>query len=304
MMLSIRHTQGGMSLIEVSISLVIAAVLLTGLGKFSAQVTGATEISNEAVTLKRDAQFALGRMVRNVGATHKLLIPTRDNPNTVTHPLNGSAVFDESLREQTVPAAPGFEFQSAVLAVALPEAIDFNKDDRADADNDKDGALDEDAGADWSDDNAPGLIGIDDDGDGTVDEGANADDDEDGQVDEDPINQLDDDGDGRIDEDFPADMDGSGGNDDDADSDTDEDGFDPIVYFLSDSQLIERYPNALTSDGLDFSEAVIAENVTALSFRRTSVSGAPYETVTIKLSLSMADTSHQEQVTVRVGGAR
>ena len=57
-------------------------------------------------------------------------------------------------------------------------------------DNDGDGNIDEDMWADLNMDWASGVKGMDDDGDGTVDEGHQNDDDEDGQQDEDPLNEV------------------------------------------------------------------------------------------------------------------
>ena len=73
-----------------------------------------------------------------------------------------------------------------------------------------------------------GIPGLDDDGDGLVDEGIGAgDDDEDGVSDEEILNGLDDDGDGNIDEDLDADHNKDGkpgisGMDDDGDGTVDE----------------------------------------------------------------------------------
>ena len=62
-----------------------------------------------------------------------------------------------------------------------------------------------------NDDGAPGIAGVDDDGDGSIDEGDVADDDEDGQ--------------------------------------SDEDWYDPVVFYLSGSAVIERraYPGTKTA---------------------------------------------------------
>ena len=99
-------------------------------------------------------------------------------------------------------------------------------------------SINEDLPADMNGDNKNGLAGIDDDGDGSVDEGGgDEDDDEDGQVNEDWLDGIDNDGDGNIDEDCGGDMNNDGaagikGVDDDADGwldmsssgDDDEDG--------------------------------------------------------------------------------
>jgi prepilin-type N-terminal cleavage/methylation domain-containing protein len=112
--------------------------------------------------------------------------------------------------------------------------------------------IDEDTGAEMSRDDVPGIVGVDDDGDGLVDENPveHGDDDEDGASEEDPINGSDDDGDGNVDEDALHDSNndnasGIAGMDDngdgqvdngDTDFDDDEDGLrnedslDPVVY--------------------------------------------------------------------------
>lgn len=101
-------------------------------------------------------------------------------------------------------------------------------------------------------DGRPGVRGLDDDGDGSVDEGGSfndEDDDEDSLEDEDPLDGVDNDGDGNVDEDLGGDATGDGaagirGMDDDGDGqvdegsvyDDDEDGvlgetgFIPVVY--------------------------------------------------------------------------
>jgi len=96
--------------------------------------------------------------------------------------------------------------------------------------------IDEDVGGDSNDDGMHGIVGIDDDGDGDIDEWPGwwngADDDEDGfhedTVNEDPVDGTDDDNDGNIDEDVPPDMNedtkpGIAGMDDDGDTLVDED---------------------------------------------------------------------------------
>ena len=110
--------------------------------------------------------------------------------------------------------------------------------------------IDEDTAWDMDEDGDHGIDGIDDDGDGFIDEGfGDANDDEDLSEDEDPLDGIDNDGDGNIDEDPTADTNGDGfpgikGIDDDGDgvvdegsyADDDEDGsfaeggLFPVVY--------------------------------------------------------------------------
>lgn len=301
---AVARAQYGLSLIEASVSLLVAALLLTGLGSFSNQVLNSSSVNDNQNQYSADAQFALSRMAESVAGTDALLIPMPDNPMTITHPLDSSVPFLENVREQAVTGGGLPVFGTAVLAMTLPASIDFDEDDTADIDNDEDDRRDEDPGADLSADGAPGLVGIDDDGDGQIDEGANDDDDEDGQVSEDPINGLDDDGDGRIDEDPGADANGSGSNDDDNDGSVNEDYLDPLVYFVSGDQLIERYPDALNGSGTNYSESVIAENVVALRFERTSSVAGRQPLVTMTLSLGDISNPYIATLTRRVGAAR
>ena len=110
--------------------------------------------------------------------------------------------------------------------------------------------IDEDMNQDMNEDGGHGIKGIDDDGDGWIDEGFGFEnDDEDGFSNEDPIDGIDNDGDGNIDEDcgWEADNDGAPGiagidddqdgqvdeggiSDDDEDGSYDEVGLIPVIY--------------------------------------------------------------------------
>jgi len=77
-------------------------------------------------------------------------------------------------------------------------------------DNDGDGRIDEDLPNDMNNDGAAGILGIDDDNDGTIDESTSNDDDEMVPVDSDKYDGIDNDGDLMIDEDVKADMNNDG----------------------------------------------------------------------------------------------
>lgn len=87
-------------------------------------------------------------------------------------------------------------------------------------DNDGDGRIDEDVGEDMTSDGESGIILYDDNGNGLIDERNLKNDDEQGAVNEEQCNGVDDDGDGFIDEDLSADM--------------NEDGFSGIYLFDDD----------------------------------------------------------------------
>ena len=308
-----RTSQAGYTLIELVVSIGIAAMLLTGLQQLLGVGIQTMEVVEERTEQAREARFAMSRMVDAVHQSDRLLIPLANNPATT---------FDENVREQTVPASPpqsGSTLATAVLAVTLSPAQDMDGNGIFDADNDGDGQFDEDPSGDVTNDLATGIIGIDDDGDGVADEPHSSsgppedDDDEDGTANDDGWNGIDDDGDGMIDEDPKKDVNGDalsgiGGFDDDGDGtadeddkdDDDEDGsidedwFDPVVFYLQGSSLIERraVPWDENGDsvisGLDFVESTIAENVTQLRFERVPLNGGQ-QLVDITLALTGSD---------------
>jgi len=123
--------------------------------------------------------------------------------------------------------------------------------------------IDEDPGEDIIGEKIPGTENVDDDGDGSTDEGNWKGEDEDGTNNEDPLDGVDNDGDGLIDEDFIGDAtndgapgilamddDGDGSVDEGSDDDDDEDGStdeDPLnaLLYLFDSgsnTLRESFP--------------------------------------------------------------
>lgn len=317
-----RKAQRGFTLVEMLVSLIIAALLLTamtGLVNAVYESRNDTGMANDAT---RDARFAMQRMVTAVLGTERLMLPLADNVNTN---------WREHVREQTVPASPpegDSALATAVLAVTLDPDLDIDADGFADSDNDEDGRTDEDIGNDNTADGASGIIGIDDDGDGLVDEpepgSIDKDNDEDGFPTEDHIDGVDNDGDGRIDEDIQQDMnrdnapgivgfddDGDGSvdegqnKDDDEDGSNNEDWYDPVVFFLNGATLIERRPNLNPADGTDFSEHVIAENVSRFRVERIPDTGKRAVLVDITLEVQRADGEIVSLNTrVRVGGAR
>ena len=113
-------------------------------------------------------------------------------------------------------------------------------------------------------------MGIDDNNDGTVDNGMNQDDDEDGTENEDLIDGIDNDGDGRIDED-PHNAFYSSADNDDGEGGMNEDYFDPVIYYLDvpTSTLNERHD----VDGWTTMDKVIAENVVQFMVLRRRVNG-------------------------------
>ena len=290
----------GFTLIELLIVLVVSALLIAGLSGVVGQALRAWSVVDARVELTREGRFALDRIVASVNATTRLLIPRPEDPTTG---------YSESVRN--------------VLAVALDPTLDRDGDGFADADNDRDGVVDEDLDDDNTNDGRSGIFGIDDDNDGWIDEHNFRDDDEDGFQNEDGINGLDDDGDGAVDEDLDGDTNGDlapgvsgvdddgdgftdegGYEDDDEDGSTNEDWLDPVVYFLNGTTLMERIPNLDPVNGTDFSEFVLAENVSRFQVER--IPPAPNDRAVL-LSVTLELSGPEGEVValsskVRVGG--
>ena len=318
----------GYTLIEVLITLAIAAVLMATLGGVLGRVLQTHDAVREKNNLAEQARFAMQQMVWAVSQSRLLLLPMADKTSTV---------FVENVREQTNPPSPpppGSSLATAVLAVTMPTSVDLDASGTPDADNDGDGRIDEDLPADTTNDAKPGIRAIDDDGNGIVDHAFSsaADDDEsaDFSQNEDAFNRTDDDGDGISDEDPGADNNGDGcpgacavdddadgtvdeggAADDDEDGSSDEDWYDPLVFYLIGGTLMQRSPVPWDENssgdvtGQDFIAESIAENVTRLRVERLPQGGDRSELVDITLELTSPATGEGVSLhtQVRVGGA-
>lgn len=320
------NRQNAFTYVELLLAITITGILIAGMMGVVNTATETRDDVSQRNEITRQARFAMQRMVQNISHSHRLLLPLNDNPNTD---------WPEHIREQTVPAtAPvgSSTLATAVLAITLPENIDLNGDGVPDADNDADGLIDEDIASDNNNDGAAGILLIDDNGDGSIDDSTDAepsnDNDEDDSATEDPVNGIDDDADGSIDEDLTADMnnDGDSGligvdddadgiidennrNDDDEDNLTDEDSYDSVVFYMNGTSLIERTPvpwdtNADTLiTGADFIESTIAENVTRFRVERL-ISANNIQVIDLTLELTDPDSAESISLNtqVRLGG--
>lgn len=151
------------------------------------------------------------------------------------------------------------------------EDAEYDEDRIDGLDTDRDGSVEEDTGRDMNGDYAPGLAGVDDDGDGSIDEGDYGDDDEDDLG--------------------------------------DEDWQDSLVFYLQGTNLIERraVPWDTSGDsnvtGIDYVESVIAEGVTYLRFERIATTANQKTHVSIQFTLDDGEGNSTEMATtVRLGG--
>lgn len=324
----------GFTLVELLAGIVIAAGLMLAMITATQQAMQSMQTHGEVNAAQREGAEAMRRMAAAVRTSRALILPMPDNPNTD---------WREDRREQTIPASPpegSSNFASAVLSVTLTPLQDNNMDGWADANNDADyqdlngngsrdagepERIDEDPPADRNTDGEPGIAGLDDNGNGAIDDGDVADDDEDGSKDEDPLNSIDDDSDGNVDEDTPDDLNNDGesgvaGVDDDNDGvvdedytkDDDEDGLDEedwldtVSYYLVGPNLIERRPVFLDINmdgklnGEDYFESVIATGVTL--FRVEYIAAPRASLVDLRLQLERGATTTTLSTRVRLGG--
>ena len=298
----------GFTLVEVLVTVAIASLVMIGLGRVVGQSLHIRDASLMRQELTREASFAMTRMTRAVRGAEYLFIPMRDNP---------ASFWDESVRD--------------VLALSLDPEVDRDQDGTADADNDGDGLVDEDLPGDKYNNNVAGISTIDDDGDGFIDESDSSepynDDDENNMQSDDWIDGLDNDNDGSIDEDPHQDMnkdnepgiagfddDGDGSideghfADDDEDGNTNEDWFDPVVFYLNGTTLIERTPvtwdenSDATVDGLDFVENPVADNVSLFRVERLFKGTKKNTLVDITLTLDSSGDTITLQSRTRLRG--
>ena len=322
-----RHSsrQHGFTLIELLVATALAALLIVGLGGVVGQVATTRDAVQDRNDLTRQARFAMEQMVRVVSHSRLLLLPLADKP---------ASNWLENVREETVPPTTPTDDSTkytAVLAVTLPAYQDLDADGFSDADDDRDGLIDEDLPEDSHNDFAAGIYLIDDGGNGAVDDSWEWDDDEASWTEgEDPINGIDDDGDANIDEDPSANMneDGCPGvcgvdddadgfidegsvDDDDEDGQADEDWYNAIVFYLDNGILKLRTPVPWDETGVsgitgrDFITSDIADNVTR--FREERVAGLAGSQQLVDITLELTSPINGERVSlqtqVRIGGA-
>jgi prepilin-type N-terminal cleavage/methylation domain-containing protein len=193
----IRVGEKGLTLIELLIAIAIFGLIAAGATALLSASINANTQGDSRYGLYREGLMIMERLTNGVRSCTYLFIP---NAHAAT---------------RDILAFSGF----------VNEDNDFYFDDPLFP------RIDEDLKKQMTDDGKSGIEGVDDDGDGQIDESDINDDDEDGQNDEDPLDGVDNDGDGNIDEDTGDDAniagmddDGDGSVDEGDDKDDDEDG--------------------------------------------------------------------------------
>lgn len=274
--------QHGLSLVELLISITLSSVILLGVMAVTDISLSAGRYSAQRLTLDAELDQAITRIRDSVARTNTLRLPAADNPATLVN---------ESLRD--------------VLAVTLDPQLDRDLDGWADANNDHDyedldgdttrddgepQRIDEDTGEDMNADGAAGIAGIDDDADGSVDEGNIEDDDEDGQKDED-YSGKDNDNDLQTGEDVGKAAIEGGNDDDDGDGSEDEDWQDIVVFYLDgNGNLRQHLPGLSSGSGINASsDPILLSNVTQFSVKREYTRGGRRPWISLNLTVSQND---------------
>jgi len=259
-------SDSGLTLTELLISIAIISLIAGVCVQLVAGSLDSWRYSKGKGELLSAARLAMERMVSKVRGTAWVLLPLMiSDPNDFGYP--GTAYYPRD-----------------ILAVS------------ANIDNDGDGLADEDPGADITGDGEPGIMMIDDNNNGFVDEGANNNDDEAmGLIDEDEVDGIDNDLDSRVDED-PGDGFYVSSSDDDNDGTSNEDPFDPLIYYLNGTTLMERQDVM----GITTADNIIAENVSQFRVLRRRVDGNTL--IDIYLQLDDGENSVELQTTALARG--
>ena len=259
-----RPGEKGITLLELLVAIGIMALIIPAAGGFLSSILQVGNEGDERSGLYNEGVMTMERLVKHVQTCTYLLIPNAHAPTRDLLAVSGFVNDDGD-----------YYFGDTLFP-----------------------RIDEDMAADMNADGCPGIKNIDDDGDGTVDDGGSVDDDEDGSNDEDALDGIDNDGDGLIDEDFALDMSNDGapgkkGMDDDGDGtvdegnfkDDDEDGSveeDPINALL---YLYDGGAKTLTETQSGTTSVVLSTHVT--TFQVTS--GTTNSCVLITLTLTGDD---------------
>ncbi|MBN1826693.1 MAG: prepilin-type N-terminal cleavage/methylation domain-containing protein [Candidatus Eisenbacteria bacterium] len=209
----------GFTLVEVVIATAILGILAVGLSRMVQSQLQVRETERSVLDTYREGRAAMARMTRDVRVCTQLMIPNGHNPTRDILAVAGFHNDDDDyyfndilfprvdedpkndVGDDGKPGIKGYDDDGDGWIDMSGNDEDDDEDyyetytkneDPVDGfDNDHDGTIDEDYGADINNDYDDGINGWDDDGDGGVDNGeGREDDDEDDKKNEDPVDAL------------------------------------------------------------------------------------------------------------------
>ena len=203
----------GLTLVELLMAIAIFGLIAAGATTLLSASLGAQAQGEASYKLYQEGLIIMERMTSEVKTTTLLHIPNNHTPIRTILALSsndnedgdnyfGDALFpriDEDGSDRFFTdghGIPGLDDNGTGTVDDGDDDPDDDEDGVSDEeildglDDDEDGNIDEDIRADNQGDAASGILGMDDDGDLSVDEGNYQDDDEDGTVNEDPPNLI------------------------------------------------------------------------------------------------------------------
>jgi prepilin-type N-terminal cleavage/methylation domain-containing protein len=210
----VSGSRRGLTLLELLLAATITALIAAAAAAALASCLQAQSAASRRAALYNEGIMAMERITGYVRISTFLLIPNNRKPVRNLLVFSGTVNDDndyyfndplfpridedtgDDMTNDGVSGILGYDITGGLGGLANhllskddDEDLLVNEDPLDGIDNDGDGNIDEDVGADMNGDGAPGIAGMDDNGDGIVDNGAGPnDDDEDGLVNEDPLN--------------------------------------------------------------------------------------------------------------------
>ncbi len=209
-------SQQGLTLVELIVTSGIVAIIALAISALISVSLAAHESGTQRAALYREGLQVMERVTDAVRRSTWVAIPNGQAPVRDLLAVSGfindddDYYFDDPLfpridedprknmNDDGFPGLRGIDddLDGQVDEVVGSSPIDDDEDSSSDEDpvdrldNDMDGSIDEDPSADINGDGYSGIKGLDDDGDGLVDEHGFRDDDEDGMINEDGTNEI------------------------------------------------------------------------------------------------------------------
>ncbi len=201
--------KSGLTFVELLMAVTLLGIMALAFFSITHATFQTTSYAGDRGDVNETGRVALERMADSIRRTHRLLLPFERAAldTSVSHALcvanggddDGDGRVDEDsydvYQDGVAAGIPGVDDDGdGFVDEGSPWDDDedgvYDEDPLDGKDNDGDGRIDEDWGFDMNGDGASGVIWIDDDEDGWVDEHGSSDDDEDGRSNEDAIGPV------------------------------------------------------------------------------------------------------------------